>query len=198
MHEPFCLGPCERESQLLKSRTLILISSVIAALTVTACVTLVQPAPVQPTQAAPAQSTPADALAAEDTAAAPETAVEAETPAQDSLIANPWQWVSFTSPVEQFDVEMPESYLLTFADDGTVAVQADCNQASGEYVADSDETLRITLGPVTTAACPEGSRGEDFLRYLAAATSFTYEGEQLEILLNPDSGASVLVFEPAA
>ena len=58
-------------------------------------------------------------------------------------------------------------------------------------------TMTITLGPATLAACPEGSRGEEFLQWLGAATSFTYQGEQFAILLNPESGMLGLGFEPA-
>jgi hypothetical protein len=100
-------------------------------------------------------------------------------------------------PISQtVTIEDPGSYTVTFADDGTVAVQADCNQDSGEYMADLDEVVTIMLGPVTAAACPEGSRSDAFLRYLGAATGFTFEGERLDVLLNPDSGILVLGFDP--
>ena len=55
-------------------------------------------------------------------------------PPTDELVmlrANPWQWVSFTSPTETFDVETPGSYTATFNSDASLAIVADCNNAAG-------------------------------------------------------------------
>jgi Asp-tRNA(Asn)/Glu-tRNA(Gln) amidotransferase A subunit family amidase len=49
----------------------------------------------------------------------PGAAPQAQVPDPTALSSNPWQWAAFTSPVEQFDVEMPAAYLLNFAEDGT-------------------------------------------------------------------------------
>ncbi|MEZ4673951.1 MAG: hypothetical protein R2932_06865 [Caldilineaceae bacterium] len=59
-----------------------------------------------------------------------------------------------------------------------------------------DGAFTITLGPTTLASCPEGSRSDAFLSYLGAATSLSFEGPNLNIVLNPDSGAFLLGFEP--
>jgi heat shock protein HslJ len=200
-------------------KTYLLLIVVIASLLVTACAAPAQPAPAQPTQA-PAAETPVDAASAEadaapaatpvaeeeapaDADAAPmatpvaeeEAAAGAEeAPAQDSLTANPWQWVSFTNPVEQFDVEMPQSYLLTFNEDGTINIVADCNLANGTYT-DDEGALTIEIGPMTMAACPEGSRSDQFVQYLGfAARTFFQEG-MLYIDLFADGGT--MAFDPA-
>ena len=84
--------------------------------------------------------------------AAPTTVSEpvAET---GSLTANPWQWVSFTSPVAHFRFDEPLNYLLTFNEDGTVNIVADCNTAMGTYTTEASK-LTIVVGPMTRAACP--------------------------------------------
>ncbi|HRW09309.1 MAG TPA: META domain-containing protein, partial [Caldilineaceae bacterium] len=108
-----------------------------------------------------------------------------------------WRWtLEYSASGEQTTLENPDDYTLTFAEDGSVAIQADCNRANGSYTVEAD-ALTITLGPTTLAACPEGSRGEAFLNYLGAATGLSFEGSNLNIALNPDSGAFLLAFEPA-
>ena len=61
---------------------------------------------------------------------APGAATGAGAADQASLTTNPWQWVGFTSPVEQFKLDQPGNYLVTFQEDGTVAIKADCNNAA--------------------------------------------------------------------
>ena len=64
---------------------------------------------------APAPTVEAPAAEA-TTAAEPEVPAPVPPPTEEltMLRANPWQWVSFTSPMEQFDVETPLSYLVRF------------------------------------------------------------------------------------
>ena len=71
-----------------------------------------------------ATAEPAVQPAVEEAAVSP----TADTPDPAMLTANTWQWVSFTDPLQQFEVEEPENYLLTFNDDGTVNIKADCSQ----------------------------------------------------------------------
>lgn len=114
------------------------------------------------------------------------------------LTSKTWRWILAFSPSgEQTTIENPDNYTLTFAEDGSVAIQADCNRANGSYTLTEDNSLTIALGPTTLAACPEGSRGEALLNYLGAATSFSYEGSNLSVVLNPDSGVFLLGFAPA-
>ncbi|MEZ4707570.1 MAG: S41 family peptidase [Caldilineaceae bacterium] len=108
-----------------------------------------------------------------------------------------WRWiVEFSPSGQQTAIENPDHYTLTFAEDGSVAIQADCNRASGAYTLGEDNALTITLGPTTLAACPADSRSDAFLAYLGAATGLSYEGANLELVLNPESGAFLLGFEP--
>ncbi|MGD2078507.1 MAG: serine hydrolase [Chloroflexota bacterium] len=112
-----------------------------------------------------------------------------------ALTTNSWQWVAFTSPVEQFDVEMPESYELAFNEDGTVSVVADCNNASGSYTADTS-SLTIELGPMTMAACSEESRSDQFVQLLNGLALYFFEEGDLYIDLMADGGT--LTFSPAS
>ena len=141
-----------------------------------------------PTEAPPAEPT------AEPTAEPSELIAEAEMLDLGALVAHPWQWISFTNPVESFDVEMPESYLLTFNNDETVNVVADCNNASGTYMAEGG-SLTIAIGPMTMAACPPESRSNQFVELLGGAALYFFEDGQLFIDLMADGGT--MVFAPA-
>jgi heat shock protein HslJ len=113
----------------------------------------------------------------------------------DALTETAWQWVSFTNPLEQFDVETPESYLVTFNEDGTVHIVADCNNASGSYSSE-DGSLAIDVGPMTLAACPPDSRSERFVELLGWAALYFFEDGQLFIDLFADAGT--MAFAPAS
>jgi LysM repeat protein/heat shock protein HslJ len=110
------------------------------------------------------------------------------------LLRQPWQWISFRGAAEGFDVQSPLSYLLTFNQNGTVNVIADCNNANGNYTADTSR-LMITLGTSTQASCPPGSRSEQFIRLLNGAASYFFQGGDLNIALMLDGGT--MTFWPA-
>ncbi len=149
--------------------------------------------------AAPAP-TPGAVQPAVDTQAPTPTVIPtraAEAPAQASaspaLTANPWQWVGFTSPAEQFKLDQPQTYLVTFQNDGTVAIKADCNNAGGAYTADASN-LTIKVGPATLAACPPGSRSERFIKLLGGAAKYFFVDKALFVSLPADGG--VMRFDP--
>ena len=88
---------------------------------------------------------------------------------------------------------LPASYTLSFGNDGTVAIKADCNSAGGTYEVGADESLSIAVGPSTLVGCPPGSRGDEFLAKLGSAARYMFTGEQLLIELTADGGT--LAFE---
>ena len=102
----------------------------------------------------------------DDTSTQEETSVEVD-PDLQSLTGQPWAWVAFTDPLQQFEIPNPENYVLEFSDDGILQVKADCNTAQGTYETDGS-SINIELGLSTLAVCPEGSRSEEFLQKLAA------------------------------
>lgn len=117
---------------------------------------------------------------------------EPETVA-DSLLSHSWQWVSFTNPSEQYDIDMPENYVLTFYEDGALTIVADCNTVLGEYTDDAG-ALTITPGPSTRSACPPDSRSDQFIQLLEGAARYFFEDGNLYIDLMADGGT--LTFAP--
>lgn len=118
-----------------------------------------------------------------------------DTPAgeETTLTAHPWQWNAVVSPVAEVEVEMPESYQVTFNEDGTVNIVADCNNASGTYT-DDEGAITIAIGPMTLVACPEGSRSDQFLALLSGTASYFIVEDRLFIDLMADGGT--MAFEP--
>ena len=93
----------------------------------------------------------------------------------------------FTDPLQQFEIDHPESYVLEFMEDGSIALKADCNQVTGAYTT-YGSSISIELGPATLAACQPGSRGEDIVRNLPYSSISFFEDEHLFIDLFADGG----------
>lgn len=120
------------------------------------------------------------------------------TPASkpDLLRASTWQWVRFTDPLQQFDVGEPEKYSLTFTQDGVLHINSDCNRANGFYKADQQGSLTIEIGPMTRAMCIEGSRSDQFVKYLGFVRHYFFKDGHLFFDLFADGGT--MEFTPAA
>lgn len=117
-------------------------------------------------------------------------------PSTPTLTGVTWQWTYFSGGRDSFDVPAPENYTITFLDDGTFHAQADCNSLSGTYMAD-DTTITIEPGPSTEVACPPGSLGEDFVRYLSQVVIYSFTGDSALLLEAPyDSGVLTLTAAP--
>jgi len=130
----------------------------------------------EPAAAPPAMEEGAESMAGTEAAAA------------EMLTASTWGWVRLTDPVQQFDVDDPEDYTLTFQPDGTLQIQADCNQVIASYSASDDGALSIQPGPATMAACPPGSRGEEFVQNLGFAARYFFQDGNLFIDMFADGG----------
>ncbi len=120
-----------------------------------------------------------------------------ETPEADapSLVGSVWQWVQFGSGAEAFDVTASD-YTVTFTEDGSLHVRADCNVGSGSYTVEGS-TLTVGNIATTRALCPPESLSQDFLQYLSqvAVFSFTEDGELL-LEASADSGTLTFVAQP--
>ena len=112
-------------------------------------------------------------------AVAPPTAIPAtEAPqvlepiTQEQLVGAIWQWVGGREPKSSppFQVPDPEKYTLTFNEDGSLFVQADCNTSRGTYELSGDQ-LTITLGATTLVACEVDSLSDQFLANLGKAAT---------------------------
>lgn len=161
------------------------LSLVLLALLVAACgreAPLPQPTPAAPTavvQTEPTASAPAEA-----------TATPAEGESADPLSGTHWQWVTLTDPAQQVQIEAPMDYTILFSE-GDASIRADCNQAVGTYSVGPDQGLTITPGPTTLAACPEGSRSDEFLQKLGQVAIFSIQDDQLLLELPADGGTLV-------
>ena len=104
------------------------------------------------------------------------------------LQSTPWQWVSYLDQaVGVTTIPDPQNYTVSFLADGSVQVKADCNNAFGTYTTSGD-SLTIALGPMTLAACPDGSRSDQFVALLGSAAKYAIIDNQLRIDLMADAG----------
>jgi heat shock protein HslJ len=111
-----------------------------------------------------------------------------DTSSSPPLMGTVWQWdQTLMNNDDTFKPNNPDSYTLQFKPDGTVAIQADCNQVGGTYTLDGSR-ITIELGPSTMAACPEGSLADQFLTQLGGAVIYFIEGQKLFLDLQFDSG----------
>jgi heat shock protein HslJ/LysM repeat protein len=106
-----------------------------------------------------------------------------------------WAWFSLMGPngEDGFVVDDPLQYTLIFQEDGSLGIQADCNNAFADFVIEG-ENISITVGPVTRAQCPPESRSNDYLSYLGSAATYYFENGNLFIELMADEG--IMEFTP--
>ncbi|MCZ7670471.1 MAG: META domain-containing protein [Chloroflexi bacterium] len=81
----------------------------------------------------------------------------------------------------------PENYTLVFNEDGTFNAQVDCNRANGRYATSTTGSIFMEAGPMTMAACPEGSLDFSMTQMFGPAQSYRFE-----------EAGTVLVFSWAA
>lgn len=113
------------------------------------------------------------------------TGPESTTPT--GLTGVTWEWVSVIDPMGQMASNDPTRYTITFNDDGSANIVADCNNVMAEYVTDG-ESLLIMLGASTLMACEPGSQDQLFLSSLGSASSYTVEDGELFVALDSDAG----------
>ncbi|MFH7241697.1 MAG: META domain-containing protein [Spirulina sp.] len=114
---------------------------------------------------------------------------------QDALVGTVWELQQIQmNDGTQFVADPPQNYTVEFSEAGEVFIQADCNRAAGAFTLE-DGMLSITLGPTTTAACPDGSIDTQFLSSLSNANLVFFQGDDMFIDLAFDSGT--MQFSPA-
>ena len=112
-----------------------------------------------------------------------------------SLVGPVWQWQGSTfSNDTEIKVDDPAKYTVTFGEDGSVTVMADCKSATGQFT-DEDGILTIELGPTTLQVCSEGSLADEFLKELGSVAGYVFDGERLVLNMKADAGN--LYFLPA-
>ena len=118
--------------------------------------------------------------------------------ADQPLVDKMWQWLRLEmSDGSVTTVPNPSAYTIMFNSDGTMNGQADCNSFSGSYTVDG-ASLSIQVGPVTLAACPEGSLSDQFLARLGEVATYVMDNGALVLNLKLDSGNMVFGEEPVA
>jgi para-nitrobenzyl esterase len=106
----------------------------------------------------------------------------------DDVMRVTWEWVGFTTPVEQLTVDASERYTIEFDRDGFAAIQADCNRGQANYFLPADGQIAIHGIALTRAACPPGSLSQRYVSLLELVrTYFMLEGDLL-LELPADSG----------
>ena len=126
----------------------------------------------------------------------PTAALGQVAPSAGTLESTAWRWVhsvmdeeTFVAPVDR------DRYTVSFGPAGILNIRADCNQVSGTY-RQIGRRLTLQLGPTTLAACPPGSRADEFLQQLGAVVSQVATDTVLVLNLRQDAGS--MVFEPPA
>ena len=122
------------------------------------------------------------------------------TASGSGLTGKTWQLTAITESVPAFQGVVPEAdqanYTIEFLADGTFSAKADCNQLSGTFTtadpAAASGDLEIVPGPMTMAACPEGSLSDMYVIALGKAQSYAIADGALTITLE-DQGT--LAFE---
>jgi heat shock protein HslJ len=112
----------------------------------------------------------------------------------DTITGIVWQWTSVKDRVtgEETTVPNPESYTITFNEDGTLEGKADCNNFSGTY--SQENGFAITLGPTTMAYCGETSLDTQYLQLLGSVAAGGPDG-QGGLALETAGGAQRMEFK---
>jgi heat shock protein HslJ len=93
----------------------------------------------------------------------------------EKLTGPTWQLTSVTEKVPAFQGVVPPEdqsrYTITFNEDGTAAIKADCNNVVATYTTE-ETNISIVPGPSTLVACPDDSLGDKFVAGLSSATTY--------------------------
>jgi heat shock protein HslJ len=105
-----------------------------------------------------------------------------------------WQWQGNVSSTGEVTTrpDDPSQYTVEFLPDGTLAIQADCNHATGNVILTGSQ-LDLQIGGVTKMACPPGSLMTPFLADLDQVVSYTI---QQTLTLALAGGNGVMQFAP--
>ena len=106
------------------------------------------------------------------------------------IIGTVWQWEqTLYNDDRKVEPSDPKNYTVQFREDGTLSVQADCNQKGGTYTyLPEGKRLSIEITQSTMAACPEGSLEDEFVRGLSGSAVYFIKDGDLYIDLKYDSG----------
>ena len=111
------------------------------------------------------------------------------------LVASPYIWTA-AATVEQKEVAIENSamYKASFSEDGTYALDADCNRLTGRWTLE-DGILTLGPGAATATACPGNSQGRDFARIMLGSHQISFDGDKL-VVIAQDEKYLVIQLEP--
>jgi heat shock protein HslJ len=132
----------------------------------------------------------------EPTVAPAATNPQEPAPASDPLLNHSWQSVSFTNPAVQYDIDMPENYVLNSSEEDTLTIVADCNTVLSSYTDDGGAPT-VTPGPSTLVACPPESHSDQFVQLLEGAERYFFEDGNPYIDLPSDGGSLLFSYLPS-
>jgi heat shock protein HslJ len=105
-----------------------------------------------------------------------------------SLTAVVWEWREFRGGDDSVVApDDPSRYTVEFLEDGTLAVGADCNRATGTYTVDGP-SLELNAAAMTRAMCPPESLSDRFVRDLGDVRSHVFRDGNLYLALMADAG----------
>lgn len=117
-------------------------------------------------------------------------------PSGPSLTGVTWEWIEATTSLGTTPVVDPTRYTITFNDDGTANIKADCNNVLATYTDNGAGALTLALGPSTLVACPPDSQVDMFTAGLGVAGAYSFADGDL-LLINPAADGGVLRFRAA-
>lgn len=91
-------------------------------------------------------------------------------------------------------VQMSESYTVSFNTDGTVAGKADCNYFTGQYNASEEGSVSMNSVSTTKVKCGSNSMSNSYLNAVSGSDSFQVSGSNT---LTLNTGSGELVFTKA-
>ncbi len=104
----------------------------------------------------------------------------------EKLTGPTWQLTSVTEKVPAFQGVVPPEdqsrYTITFNEDGTAAIKADCNNVAATYTTE-ETNISIVPGPSTLAACPDDSLSDKFVAGLSSATTYNIRPSGLTLYI---------------
>ena len=107
------------------------------------------------------------------------------------LVGLTWRVTAVATTVPAWQGVVPAAdqvrYTIDFANDGTAAIKADCNQVAATYETSPGGSITIVPGASTMAMCAEDSMGPQFVEALSTVTSFSIDGNRLTLYQPDDS-----------
>lgn len=129
-----------------------------------------------------------------------DTAVDAGEPEDQPAAADAGftginlHWPGFTAADgTTVTVENPEEYSLVLLPDGTYTIRADCNVGAGTFTYGDDGALALLPGPLTLAACPEGSQSDAFLNFLGGVNAISVGDDGAVTMTTADGGRATFI-----